>query len=363
MSFKRFLMLLLALSLTLALAACNGGDNNKKCDGHVDADDNYLCDKCGEHYDDGDEAGDEVEVTEAEVNFVVKFSDGKILSGAKFTLTKGEKVYNLESGADGSVKQTVDIGTYGVYVDSETLPEYCWSDTFELAVTKDTKSLEIIIIDNTPNGSVENPFWLTQNETELTLAPGSELHFNYRGSTLKNITIEAEGLELNFDGNTYASVDGILSAQIAPASIGQIVSFTIKNTTGNTVNTVLKAYAPLGTEENPYVLTGNEATATVGEEQVAYYTYTAAKDGVLLILNKTDKGSITATRNVLKTVEGIDEPIIIPILAQTEEGNSIYLYVKAGDEIKVDVFAAGDHIEPQARSKGEMTNQGLKAWD
>ena len=29
-------------------------DEGEGCIGHVDADDDYLCDKCGEHFDDGD---------------------------------------------------------------------------------------------------------------------------------------------------------------------------------------------------------------------------------------------------------------------------------------------------------------------
>ena len=344
MNFKRILMLLMAVCLVASLAACNnGGDNtNDECS-HVDADDNYLCDKCGEHFDDGDEKQDGgSETTSAEVNFVVKFSDGKTLSGVKFTLTRGDQIYDLESGADGSVKATVDFGTYEVYVDSETLPEYCYADTYGLKVEEGTSSLDIVIVDNTPNGSLDNPFWLTENETEVSIEAGAELHFNYRGSTLKNLTIENEHLVITYMGESFTAVDGVVSAQIAPAAIGNITTFTIKNTSQSAVNALIKAYASLGTDENPIELTGDTATATVAEEQEVHYIYTAERDGVLLLLSKTEGGSITAVRNLEKYIEGFDEPIIVPIYAQTNEGISTYTYVKAGEQIKISVSYTGD---------------------
>lgn len=345
MNFKRFLMLLLALSLVASLAACNGGggDNTDECT-HVDADDDYLCDKCGEHFDDGDETeGNQPGATNAEISFVVKFADGNTLSGVKFTLTRGDKVYELESGADGSVKHTVDFGTYEVYVDSETLPEYCYADTYGLKIEEGVNSLDIIIVDNTPNGSRENPFWLTENETDISIEPGAELHFNYRGSTLKILTIDNEHLIINFNGESFTPIDGVVSAEIAPAEIGQITTFSIKNGSASPVNAILKAYAPLGTEENPFELSGNTATATVAEEQEMHYIYTAEKDGVLLILNKTEGGSITAVRNLEKYIEGFDEPIIIPIHSQTNDGNSTYTYVKAGEKIKISASYTGNY--------------------
>lgn len=46
------LFLIMTLTLVLGLVSCGGGDS---CE-HVDADDNSLCDKCGEKFSDGDEA-------------------------------------------------------------------------------------------------------------------------------------------------------------------------------------------------------------------------------------------------------------------------------------------------------------------
>ena len=46
---KKFLIILLALTLVMSLASC------KKCKEHIDADDDYRCDICGENFDDGDE--------------------------------------------------------------------------------------------------------------------------------------------------------------------------------------------------------------------------------------------------------------------------------------------------------------------
>lgn len=354
MNFKRFFLLLLALTLVIALASCNGGDDNK-CESHVDADDNYLCDKCGEHFDDGDETENNETATGVSVTFVVKFDGGETLSGVKFTLTRGDKVYSLESGTDGKVNATVDLGVYEVDVLFETLPEYCWTETYGLKVEEGTETLEIIIVDNTPNGSAENPFWINENETPISVAPGEEIFFNYRGSTVKNVTIESDKLVINFNGNSYSAVDGVVYAQISPAEIGQITIFSIKNVSDSVVDTTLKAYAPLGSEENPFELTGNTATAAVTEDQSLYYIYKAEKDGVLLLVSPTEGNSISVTRNVIKYVEGLEEPIIIPILAQTNGGSAIYAYVKEGEEIKISVSYVGDSLAEDKTHDVEFT--------
>ena len=355
MNIKRFSVLLLVSMLAFALASCNGG-NDSKCDGHVDADDNYLCDKCGEHYDDGDEnQNDNQGNTGVNVTFVVRFADGVPLSGVNFTLTRGDKVYSLTSGADGKVTGNIDPATYEVNVDSETLPEYCWADTYGLKVEEGSDILEIIIVDNTPNGSLDNPFWLTETETAISVAPGEEIFFNYRGSTLKNVTIESDDLVINFNGESFAAVNGVVSAQILPEDIGKITVFSIKNISEIAVNTIMKAYAPLGSEENPYELTGNGATATVPYEQAVHYIYTADKDGVIVIIANTSGGNIVATRNVTKYIEGLDEPIIIPIVSSTDESTSIYTYVKAGEEIKVSVTYNGDDAEEGKTNNVEYT--------
>lgn len=343
MNIKRFLTLILALTLVFALASC------KKCDGHVDADDDYKCDKCGEDYDDGDEAPD---VTTVTVSFTVKLDNGQALSGVSFTLERGERFYNLTSDANGLASVSVEPGAYAISYDYDTLPEYCTPETFGIKIAEGTNSFNLLIVDNQPDGSAQKPFFISENETELTLSPGQEVFFNYRGSSLKYARVYSDAVVINYGDNTYEAVNGLVEAVIEP-DIGTVTVFSVKNISDAELNTTLYLEAPLGSSENPIKMDTNSLTATVNDETIIYYKWTADKDGVLVLTSPTERNNISLTKILENDV---------PVSSYTSGSSAAYLVVSVGDTVTVAVSAFAPDKDSVNQNKDIEVSLSLKVY-
>lgn len=322
--FKKYLLAILVIvSLALSLISCT-----EECK-HVDADDDYLCDNCGEHYDDGDEQ--ELGPQTLSVSFSVKFENGTAASGVKFTLTRGDKTFNLTSGNDGSAKVDLEAGAYYVDVNYDTLPEYCSTDIFAIKVEEGKTQFNITIIDNTPDGSAEKPFFISENETELTLAAGSETYYRIHVSTVRYLTVANPDVVINFGDLVSEVVDGV-STLVVTASDNEISDcvFSLKNNSTDSLTVILGVKAPLGTYENPIEVSESGAATTVNCDTTVYYKWIATSDGVLTITANSDRNSIYI-RRVLENDVPMDQYTNGQLVTSLEvaEGDVITIGVSA----------------------------------
>ena len=339
---KNILILLLALSLVLTLASCTS------CE-HVDADDDYLCDKCGEHFDDGDEYV-EPENKDVDLTITVTLDDGTPLSGVKINLASKSASKDVVSGADGKVKVTLEPGNYAITYDYDTIPEYCTPDTFGVKIEEGMTTLSLVIVDNQPDGSAEKPFYISESTTEITVEPGQEIFFNYRGTTAKYVRVYHADAVVYYDGEVGTAVDGVTNLLLQPADVGRISTFSVKNTSDTAFTTTMELIAPLGTIENPIVLGENSATVTVEPEQMLYYSWTADKDGMLVLATPTERNSITLT----KTLEND-----VLVIAVTDGSAAAYLPVSAGDVITLGISS----IAPTSAQLQQDPTLGTKPLD
>lgn len=325
---KKFLTLLLALALVFTLASCV--DEEPVCE-HVDADDDYNCDKCGEHFDDGDENVDDGsnDAATISVTFKVVLDDGAFVPGVKFTLTRSNKDHSYVSGADGSVVAELEAGLYYVNYDYDSLPEGCLPDTSGVKVEEGTKEISLILINNIPDGSAKKPFPISDGETAVTLAAGETLHYNYRGSSVKYLSVDVSGVEVSFGGDIYSLEAGNLPLTINP-QIGEESIFALKNTTESELSFTLYLESPVGSYENPIELSENSMSVTVNYETVVYYNWTVTKDGVLTVTSDDERNNIHVRRIIENDV---------PIDRQTNGELSVSMEVKAGDVITIGVSA------------------------
>lgn len=324
--YKKYLWaLLLVISLLLSLASCE-----EKCKAHVDADDDYLCDNCGTNYDDGDEAP---ETKTATVTVSVRLDNGEALSGIKFSLVRADKSIELTSGQDGTVSVNLELGNYRVEYDYDSLPEYCTPDTIGFKVEEGTTSATLIIVDNKPDGSANKPFFISENETEITLAPGEEIYYMLRVVTTRYINVYNSAAVIGYDGETYEAKDGVASLVLEPESDQMGVSntvFSVKNSSNSEITTLLEVTSPVGSMENPIELSENSATVTVNHETVIYYTWVATADGVLTLTTDNERNSIYL-RRVLEND--------VPVDQYTNGDLSATIEVAEGDVITIGVSA------------------------
>ncbi len=321
---KSILALLVVLTLAFSLIGC------EKCE-HRDADDDYNCDECGEHFDDGDEqnqggnGGEGNTESKPKVTFTVRLDNGSTVAGVKFTLTRNNESVDLVSGADGTVVAELDLGLYAVSYDYDSLPEFCWPDTVGVKIEERTDSVTIDIVDNRPDGTAKKPYFISENETEITVPAGGEVFYNIRVASTRYIRVHHDGAVINYNGESYAAKDGVAELVIHHDSSDVANGlFSVKNTTDSEFTVILEVAAALGSIENPIELDGSISSVTVSPEILIYYSWTADKDGFLVLTSPTERNSIS-----ISTVLPGD----LVVSSQTSGGPAAYLPVNKGDKV------------------------------
>ena len=324
MNIRRLLALAFCLALMFSLASCG------KCKAHVDKDDDYKCDNCGEDYDDGDEAPSTPCAT---VKFTLRLDTGESIPGVTFTLTRSdEKVYELTTGADGTVTILIEVGAY--YLDCSNLPENCILETPGVKIKEDTTSAELVAINNTPDGSQKKPFFISENENQVLLAPGQEIFYICHASSVRYIKVYNEQITITYDGDTYEAQDGCVEVLLKAVSGGH-AEFSLKNNSNDEILTTFYVEAPLGSRDNPIEISGNSLDVYLSTDSVIYYSWTAERDGVLVVERPVQGVDISLTKNL----EGN-----VPVQSDTSENGVASMVVSAGDVIKIEISVNSEKV-------------------
>ena len=318
----------LVVIAVVLLVVLLGGNKTPECT-HVDKDDDYLCDLCGEHFDDGDEEPEQPVVTTNEVTFIVKLDDGTVLSGVKFAIIRGETRIDLESDANGKATATLERFAYSIEYDADTLPEYCMADTFGIKVEEGTSEVNLVVIDNTPNGTAAKPFPVLESEIAVNIGAGQELIYIYRGNSMKILSLDnADIIVKCLDEERTATAENPI--YVVPTDIGAVTRIVLKNPTNEEISCTLHFDAKPGSSENPIEVDESGATVTVNSEAFIYYSFTATKSGVITLNCDNERNNITLTRILENDV---------PEVKQTFGLSSLSMEVKEGDVITIGVSA------------------------
>ena len=302
------------------------GGKKDVCNGHVDKNDDGKCDKCSAEYDDGEE---DPGIVKESCTFTVIDSDGNKMPGAKFTLTIGSVAETFTSDDKGQVKAGLVAGRYDVEFDYESIPEGFLPTTTVVEVSSTAKTFELLLVNNNPNGTEERPYFISENETPCNLSKNEEIHYILRGGAGKKLVVESDKVSVTFNGETYEPENGIVEISITAGSeVMQINNFSVKNKTSSECQIVIKLVSPLGSMDNPIVMTESSATATVPTDGSVHYKWTASADGVVIVSSKNEKNNISLTNHTTNAVSSI-----------TDGGIGVYMMVSEGDEIIIAVSA------------------------
>jgi hypothetical protein len=374
MSFKKILsMLLLTLALTvtaLLAVSCgsDGGDGGgEPCTKHVDTNGDSKCDECEEDYTcpghrdaNSDGKCDECKAaytcpvhldinedgkcdnclapyTLPTVTYTAVILDegGNAVSGVTVTVRdlEGEEIDSFVTNSEGEGSLELSVGEYRVYF--EGLDDMCTiAEDGHLIEISQTASFEYTVIDFTPDGSEDKPFYINEEEMTFAFEAGETLYFQMRGET-RTLSIEGVDFKVGYDGEDYLPESGALSLLLeGPESIYQVTPFTVTNTSDTAVELEFVFTSLPGTQGNPYVAElGTPKTATVEKEGTVFYTVEITEAGYIVVTTEDDDAVITIQNRTNSTVTSYNPGAV-----------TVYLAVAVGDEVLINVSSSADEV-------------------
>ena len=331
---KKIMLLFAAISM-LALAACamvSCGDKNKddECTVHTDINDDLQCDICGAQMPLGvdDDAA-------KEVNVRVKINDhyGNPISGMIIDFVNTEEPdYDVKSGAtdaNGIVEVTLHVGEYDVRYTNT--PVYHIPGSSFIKVTEDMSEWAVSFVNNTPDGTIEHPYFFDSENPNVTLPANTSYYYRVYHAKGLVLNVTGEGYVITYKGNEYAPENGSLIVIFDEEDLNSAALLNLKNVTDSDITVQASVGSAPGSFENPYVVESDGASTEVLAENVIYdntiyYAYAVTADGTVTVS--------TDCENVYLVIRNGDVVYNNGIGGETA---SVSAPVSAGDVIKISV--------------------------
>ena len=302
-----------------------------ECTEHIDADGDYLCDECGA-------AVIPKAPAQVDVTFTVKDDEGDVLAGITVILANEENdEYNVTtaaSDAEGKITAKVYVGSYSVYYDYDTdALGYYLTQTGTITVTDETTALELFLIDNNPNGTLEKPYIISAGENSSTIPASTSYNYIiYRAVNLYFGATGAAGAKVTYGECEYtADANGKIDFALLGTDTNSAETLVIANTTEAEITITVEINSAPGTYGNPIVVENVGAaitTAPIASGSTVYYTYTATAAGVFKITIGTDGAYVSMANN--NTYESVNS-------AEDAQDGVLVLEVNEGDVIMIDL--------------------------
>ncbi len=324
----------------------------------------------------------------AELTFVLKTQYGIAVPGAKLVLEDDEKVpsaepwicpredcktenaagahrcsscsevytvkitYEAVTNAEGvAVFRLPDAGIYGTSRYTlliEDLPENHVGGTSHYQLEEgEKKTVDISIIDNTPDGTLEHAYFVGADAVSKPFEAGQTIYFQAVGGVGRKIIIENAKAELSLLGQVYQpDENGVVSAYFTGMNAEGHVSFGIKNTAADAQELTVRIDSDPGTSDNPLsIAPGSQiVTAEIPAGRDHYYRWVATEDGSVTagpVNVALGTMSLVCNRTVIGE-DGKEVTTSIASVSTNAEGvNTVTMDYKAGDVIIVRVSATG----------------------
>lgn len=332
------ILLLMAIALMLMMSVCGmvacggneGEGENEGCTEHVDLNDDFLCDECGETFipDEGDDDA-------AEVTLTVKAKDhyGNPIAGLVIDfICEDEPDYDVTSDAtdaNGEVKVTIHVGEYGV--EYTNTPIYHIPGKNSVIIAENTTEWEVEFTNNTPNGTQEHPYFFDEENPSITMGVGAS-HY-YRAYHAKGLVLylQGEGYKVTYNGKEYVPEEGTLQVVFTEEDMNSAALVLIENATDSEITFTANIYSAPGSIDNPHVIEHNGEPVTVVAEDVlydytVYYSYAVSGAGKVVLSTESEKIHMVLING--DRVENVDTD---------EEKKSVSINVNEGDVIKISI--------------------------
>ncbi len=331
---RRIFMLLLGVIMAtcVAMTACQ---TETECTVHTDADLNGLCDVCGKTIEPTPSGSSGPALVE--VHFESKNQNGVAMVGAQVEIESrnGEK-YQGQIQADGTMVMTLPVGNYTVTMSE--LPDMHLPTVGSFTVQVDMDVVKLEVLDNSPNGSQERPFFIGEEDFDVELTAGSTFYFEIRGGEGRRIVIHNPNVEVSCQGQTYtADANGSVEFGIVVDDPMERVNFTIANKTQEVQQFTVVLAANPGTNDNPYIIEkmGQQDAILVSVGGVIHYSWVATESGKLTLKSDDPSANLTMTCSKVDALGNVSSSTDTGFSNGSTDGVS--LYVMQGDRISIRV--------------------------
>ena len=334
---KKLLTLLLSLTMAFGTSALLGGCGDKS--GSDTTPENSVVEQA----------------KEVSVTFTVKDQDALTIAGVKVTFTdENEDTMSATSDENGQFTITLKAGEYSVSYenDVEVLGGYYLPETTGITVEETVTAMDLLMTNNTPNGTIDRPFALSVDENEATIPANTSYYYIVYRAVNLYAEIEGEGAKATYRDTEYvADETGKIGIALLGTNTNSAEILLIENTTATEQTYKITVQAAPGSQTNPYVLTLDEIITTkelISGENV-YYTYTATSTGIFKLEIKTDKTQVSMVNvsNSLSASTNDDEDGIIEL--NVNEGDEVIItcFVNSMDDNKVSASFIATFLETE----------------
>ena len=353
MKFGKILLLpALATALIVSVTACGGGET--VCTSHVDDNKDLICDNCQasltctNHEDsnhDGQcdvcysilggspsQGGEEEEIVE--VDYLIRLSDNadNPIAGAVLNiLYNGEVIDTATTDENGLYEGVIETGTY--FISYEVSPEGYLATQSTLHVTKTSTEFDLILVDNTPIGTIDRPFIPQSGASEWTIPAGETVYFAIPHPGIRALTIAGMGITMTCETDVFTTDAGNIEVLIVEDDTFSTYRFSLKGSESADTVATITLESPLGSTDNPIKITetGADITATVSKSGKIYYTWTATASGTLTVTSAQDYNNIDLQNATTSTSSGF-----------SNGAESVSIAVSEGDVLVICVASLSD---------------------
>lgn len=317
-----YVIALLSLLLIMALTACGGNQPADTQPKGTTVDATVT------------EAPTETPIVKVDVTLVIQDQDGNLIPEAVITiLPSGETAESatLTADGEGKVEVSLPVGEYTVRFD--VLPEYVLGIDTPLAITEGMEPVVLSVTDNTPNGSEDRPFVITDDSSTVNIPAGVTYHFTLFGGNNRTLTVENVNAEITYKEVVYTPDEsGKIEVRMSTDNPRDPSFFALTNQGDEACDMTVMLLSDPGAMDNPIQIENLNETiqANVPQEGMVYYKWTATATGTLTVTSTDPINNISLNNLTTSQVSNF-----------TEGKESETLNVTEGDVITIVVSVIG----------------------
>lgn len=295
------------------------------CTQHTDTDKNGKCDKCDEKV----ESAPDNEITEINVEISVKDQDGNLIDGIEVVFYQDEEEITRVTANNGVATVAISPGEYMIGYDSVIEGYLAIPETVE--ILPHSATLDLIIENNIPNGTVERPFVIVEDNHEVTVNAGQTLNFRIPFASGRTMTIIGESLQVTYNGEEYISEDGNIEIQLVETDSRAPALFSITNKSNSDESAEISLISKAGGSDNPISIDtlDDEVDAELASDETVYYIWTAENDGVFFTIDVGEGNGYFRLTNL--------DSLGTQQTATVENAKYTYISVNSGERILISV--------------------------